>query len=348
MHPARVLRIHEPDVGLNAFVVIDHLRFPLAAGGTRMAPGVTEEEVAALARAMTYKFAVYGHRISGAKGGIDFSEGDRDAVLAAYFEAIRPWEGIFLTGPDMGTAPEDFVPREGFRNGVPMWARTHDGRGMDDLATGRGVAAAAELTLRRSGRSLDGAAVAVEGFGKAGSGAAIAFAKEGAHVVAVSTVAGMVHDPGGLDVGELLDLREKHGDDFPTLAPGRKGPREELFTVECDVLVPGARPHVLTAENAADLRCSVVSPAANVPYAPGATNALARRGIVALPDFVSNAGGVHLYESDECRGDDPEACLESVARLTREGTTRVLDRADGESLTPMDAALEIAKEFLRD
>ena len=63
MPPARVLRIHEPDVGLNAVVVIDHLRFPIAAGGTRMAPGVTEEEVAGLARAMTYKFAVYGHRI---------------------------------------------------------------------------------------------------------------------------------------------------------------------------------------------------------------------------------------------------------------------------------------------
>src|ERR671932_2336251 len=110
MQPARVLRIHEPDVGLDAVVVIDHVRFPLAAGGTRMAPGVTEEEVALLARAMTYKFAVYGHRIAGAKGGINFAGGERGAVLDAYREAIRPWRRIFLTGPDMGTAPEDFLP----------------------------------------------------------------------------------------------------------------------------------------------------------------------------------------------------------------------------------------------
>src|ERR687885_2086101 len=117
-----------------------------------MAPGVTEEEVAGLARAMTYKFAVYGHRIAGAKGGIDFSGGDRDAVPAAYLEAIRPWRRIFLTGPDMGTSPEDFLPPGGFRDGVPMWARTHEGRGMDDLATGQGVEASAEVVLERAGR----------------------------------------------------------------------------------------------------------------------------------------------------------------------------------------------------
>jgi glutamate dehydrogenase (NAD(P)+) len=346
MPPARVLRIHEPAVGLEAVVVIDHVRFPVAAGGTRMAPGVTEDEVARLARAMTYKFAVYGHRIAGAKGGIDFSGGDRAAVLGAYQEAIRPWRDVFLTGPDMGTAPEDFLPPGGFGDRMPMWARTHEGRGMDDLATGQGVATSAEVALERSGRALAGAAVAIEGFGKAGSGAAIAFAKAGARVVAVSTVAGMIHDRDGLDVAELLALRDEHGDAFVEHARVPAQPRGALFELACDVLVPGARPSVVTTANASALRCSAVVPAANIPYGRGAAEALAARGILAVPDFVANAGGVHLYESRECQGDDPAACLESVARINRDGTERVLERADRDGATPMEAAILLANEFL--
>ena len=182
--------------------------------------------------------------------------------------------------------------------------------------------------------------------GKAGSGAAIAFAKAGARVVAVSTVVGMLSDPDGLDVGELLELRGEHGDDFVRHAHAAMRPREELFAVECDVLVPGARPHVVSRENAASLACAVVSPAANIPYAPGAPDALAERGILALPDFVANAGGVHLYESPDCQGDDPVACLESVARINREGTERVLARAEAEGVTPMQAAFRLADDFL--
>ena len=146
--PARVLRIHEPGVGLDAFVVIDRLRFPFSAGGTRMAPGVTEQEVASLARAMTWKFAVYELPIAGAKGGIDFGgRGDREALLSAYKQAVEPWRELFGTGPDMGTSADDFLP-DGAED-RPMWARTHDGRGMDDLATGRG-----SRPLRRSRSSV--------------------------------------------------------------------------------------------------------------------------------------------------------------------------------------------------
>jgi len=343
--PARVLRIHEPDVGLEAFVVVDHTRFPYSAGGTRMAPGVTEAEVAGLARAMTWKFAVYGLPIAGAKGGIAYDgRAERAEILAAYKAAIEPLSEVFGTGPDMGTSADDFLPPDGER---PMWARTLDGRGMDDLATGRGVMASAAVALERLARPLAGATVAIEGFGKAGSGSALAFAGAGALVVAVSTVEGALVDPDGLDVEGLLELRDRHGDAFVHHAHVPARPREELFAVACDVLVPGARPHVLTAENAGSLRCAVVCPAANIPYAPGAPEALAERGVLALPDFVANAGGVHLYETDECRcGDDPAVCLESVVRENTAGTRRVLDRGDADGVTPMEAALRLAREYI--
>jgi glutamate dehydrogenase/leucine dehydrogenase len=152
-------------------------------------------------------------------------------------------------------------------------------------------------------------------------------------------------DSDGLDVEELLALRREHGDRLVHHAGVPPRAREELFAVECDVLVPGARPDVVTVASAPSLRVAGIVPAANIPYGPGAVEALHARGIVALPDFVSNAGGVHLYEAPEC-GDDPESCLAAVERLVAETTVRVLDAAEAEGVTPTEAALRIGRAFL--
>jgi glutamate dehydrogenase (NAD(P)+) len=91
-----VLHLRNPGVGLDAVVVVDHLLFPLAAGGTRMAPDVADDEVVALARAMTWKFTVHRLPVAGAKGGIRFASGDRGAVLRAYREGLEPLGDGFL------------------------------------------------------------------------------------------------------------------------------------------------------------------------------------------------------------------------------------------------------------
>jgi len=344
--PARVLEIKEPAVGLDAVVVIDHELFAISAGGTRMVRDVTTDEVTRLARAMTWKFAVCGVPYAGAKAGIRFDGGNRASVLDAYLERVGEWRHFFLTGPDIGTHPEDFLRLEPGGGTTPMWARTHEGMGMDDLAVGHGIKGAAEVALERLGRSLEGAAIAIEGFGKAGAGTARVCAHAGARVVAVSTIEGALVDPAGLDVDELLALRARHGDSFVQHGPAPTQPRAALFAVECDVLVPGARPDVIRPESVNELCCAVIVPVANAPYAPGATDALELRGILALPDFVTNAGGVHLYEAPECR-QDPERCLDAVERLVRETTRRVLDASDSDGITPTEAALRIAREFLR-
>jgi glutamate dehydrogenase (NAD(P)+) len=341
--PARVLELRNEEAGLDAIIVIDTELFPVSAGGTRMLPDVDRDEVARLARAMTWKFAACRVPYAGAKAGVRFAGGDRDAVLAAYKRALEPFKETFLTGPDMGTEPADFV--EDGATELPLWAKTHDGMGMDDLATGHGVKGAAEAALAHLGRSLSGASVAIEGFGKVGAGTARACARGGARVVAVSTVHGLLADPAGLDVELLLQLRRAYGDRFVEQGPASLRPREELFEVGCDILVPGARPHVITPELAGRGRWTVVAPGANVPYAPGAVEVLAGRGVVALPDFVSNSGGVHLYESV---GDDEDtgAALETIERLVREAVTRVLASAARTGVTPMQAALDDAREYL--
>jgi glutamate dehydrogenase (NAD(P)+) len=90
-----------------------------------------------------------------------------------------------------------------------------------------------------------------------------------------------------------------------------------------------------------------VVPVANAPYAPGALNELARRGILALPDFVTNAGGVQLYEAPECQEGDPLPCLEAVERLVGATTLRVLEASAAEEITPTESALRIAREYLQ-
>jgi glutamate dehydrogenase (NAD(P)+) len=341
--PAKVLDLRDESVGLDAVVVVDHELFPVAAGGTRMLPDVDESEVARLARAMTWKFASCRVPYAGAKAGVRFAGGDRAAVLSAYKRALEPYRECFLTGPDMGTQPADFV-EEGAAE-LPLWAKSYEGLGMDDLATGHGVKGAAEAALAHLGRRFEGATVAIEGFGKVGAGTARACARGGAKIVGVSTVNGLVADPEGLDVELLQALRVSHGDRLVEQGPTPARPREELFGLECDVLVPGARPDSVTLDLAGSGRWAVVAPGANVPYAAGAIEILHRRGIVAVPDFVSNSGGVHLYESVS-QDADPAEALVLIEELVRVAVARLLQAADEGGVTPMHAALADARAYL--
>ena len=339
----RLIELRDDAEGLEAFVVIDHDLFSMSAGGTRMLPDVDVEEVARLARAMTWKFAACRVPYAGAKAGIRFAGGDRAAVLAAYKQALAPYREVFLTGPDMGTSPADFV--DAADEPPPLWAQSHDGLDMDDLAAGHGVIAAAEAALAHRGRSLPGATVALEGFGKVGAGAAHACARAGARIVGVSTVDGLLADPDGLDVAELFALRGRHGDRFVEHGSRPVRPRQDLFELECDVLVPGARPDSITADVAERVRCVVVAPGANIPYGAGAVEVLHGRGILAVPDFVSNSGGVHLYET-VAPDDEPEAALGEIESVVREMVAGTLATADKLGITPLAAALRAAREYL--
>jgi glutamate dehydrogenase (NAD(P)+) len=338
----RVIELYDELAGLEAFVVIDHDLFPVSAGGTRMLPDVDLEEVARLARAMTWKHAAFHFPYAGAKAGVRFASGNREALIAAYRRALEPYSDVYLTGPDMGTSPTDFLDDLG--DPLPLWARDSEGLGMDDLATGHGVKAAAEAGLARFGRTLDGAAVAIEGFGKVGAGTASACARAGARIVGVSTVHGLVADSAGLDVEELLTLRERHGDRFVEYASSPPLKREALFQLECDVLVPGARPDSITPAVAHRLRCAVVAPAGNIPFGAGALGVLHRNGVVAIPDFMSNGGGNLLYELDQ--DTQPAEALAAIETGVRDRVERVLAGAEDLRITPYAGALCAAREYV--
>ena len=111
------------------------------------------------------------------------------------------------------------------------------------------------------------------------------------------------------------------------------------------MLVPGARPDSITRDVAARLRCAVVAPGANVPYGPGAVEELHRRGIAAVPDFIANAGGIHLYTRVAQDASPPEA-IAHIEALIREVVERTLAAADEHDITPLAAAFRAGREFL--
>ena len=225
------------------FVVFDLPGVPESAGGTRLAPDVSLAEVMLLARAMTYKYAALGAQMGGAKAGVRGDPADhagKAALMARFCAEIAPLTvtGRLLTGPDMGTAEEDFAPLRERRAAPAAIRAVMDGVPFEDLLTGFGVAVAAEAALgHRWGGGWDGRSVAIEGFGKVGGGVAREVTRRGGRVAAVSTVAGCVMDPAGLDTERLLALRRTHGDACVLHYGRTAGPPGELFTaVDADVV----------------------------------------------------------------------------------------------------------------
>ena len=342
-----------PDVveldSVPGFLVFDMPGAPVSAGGTRLAPDVSVAEVALLARAMTYKFAALGWEVGGAKAGVRGDPADRAgkaALMARFCAEVAPLVAAdrFRTGPDMGTSEEDFAPlREGRAPPAAMRA-VLGGVPFEDLLTGYGVAAAAEAALGAEwGWGWDSRSVAIEGFGKVGGGVAREVIRRGGRVVAVSTVAGCVADPSGLDVELLLALRREHGDACVARYGRPPGPPGQLFRVAADVVIPGTRPGVISARVAGSLPpgVQVVAPAANAPYTTAGAEILRQRGILALPDFVCNAGAVIGYRS--APDADPGQVLADVEAKIAEVIREAMRHPGG----PLAGACERAEEFLR-
>jgi glutamate dehydrogenase (NAD(P)+) len=308
-----------------------------AAGGTRMAEDVTVDELALLARAMTYKFAVFEGRTGGAKAGLRPRLLDtREETITRYCEEIRPMvaEGRFLTGADLGTATADFA---GLDDGCPsVFGEVIDGIGFEEVVTGRGVVAAAEAWLG----SLEGRTVALEGFGKVGHGVAREVVRRGGRLVAVSTLRGAVATAGGFDVDELVQARAEHGESFVHHLGLEVHLPRELHELRVDVLVPGARVGVYSAELAQRVQAKVIAPAANVPYTVEGLRTLRSKRVAALPDFVCNGGAVLAYQAPGAL-----TAAEVLGRVDRE----IGDRVEAARLAKMDPirhAAMLAETFM--
>jgi glutamate dehydrogenase/leucine dehydrogenase len=163
----------------------------------------------------------------------------------------------------------------------------------------------------------------------------------GAVLVGACDIGGSLHDPAGLDVPRLLALR-KEGRPLADYPGGSHGERDAVIDMPCDIWIPAARPDVLNESNVHRLRTRVVAQGANIPCTEGAERALHARGILVLPDFVVNAGGV-ICGSVEYHGGNEADALELIRRRIQENTAQVLEMAAREGVPPRQAALTMAR-----
>jgi glutamate dehydrogenase (NAD(P)+) len=276
-------------------------------GGLRYHPDVTLEEVMALAAWMTVKNAAVNLPFGGAKGGVRvdpkrLSMKELERLTRRYTSeigiVIGPQQDI--PAPDVNTNAQVMawmmdtysINVGATATGVVTGKPVHLGGSLGRVkATGRGVFVTGREAARRIGLGLDGARVAVQGFGNVGSAAAELFAGAGAKIVAVQDHSGSVHNPQGLDMGALMPHAREHGG-VHQFADGEHLDNEAFWDLPCDIVIPAALEGQLSAARAARLKARLVLEGANGPTVPAADDVLADRGILVVPDVICNAGGV--------------------------------------------------------
>jgi glutamate dehydrogenase (NAD(P)+) len=337
--PAKIVHVREPVLGLEAVLVVDNVARGPSIGGLRMAPDVSAEECARLARAMTLKNAAAGLAHGGGKSvlrGDPRMPADRkERLVRAFAHALRH-EADYIFGPDMGTDETcmGWVADEiGRAVGLPS---ALGGIPLDEIgATGWGLRHAAEVAAPYCGLDLKGARVAIQGFGAVGKHGARFLGDAGAVLVAASDSQGTVHRADGLDVARLIALKEG-GRSVVEHEGARRLPGDAILDVPCDIWIPAARPDVVREDNAGRLATRLVLQGANIPFTPGAEQALHERGVLVIPDFIANAGGV-ICAAMEYRGATQGAAFAAIQEKIRANTRAVLDHAAaaGDELPPL-------------
>jgi len=328
-------------------------------GGLRFHPDVHLNEVRALAMWMTWKCAIPNIPYGGAKGGVkvdykNLSPKELENLSRAYASAIGPLIGTDrdIPAPDVGTDPQvmawivDTYSREqgawspGVVTGKPVDVSGTLGR---DAATGRGIQFAVEEAARYRGLQLDGATVAVQGFGNAGQWSARLLAEQGCRVLAVSDTSGGVFNGLGLDV-ETAVTHKLSTNQISTFRDGDRISNAELLTLDVDILVPAAFENQITAANAADVKARIIAEAANGPTTLEADRILGEKDTFIVPDVLASAGGVVVsyFEWVQNRQGmfwEEKQVNASLNRIMRKAFGQVAALSETEGVTMREAAL---------
>jgi len=348
--PERIIQTYDVKTRTEGILVIDNTARGLGKGGIRIEPDVTIDEVARLARAMTWKNALADIPFGGAKAGIriDPKKVDKAAAVRAFARALKELvPSSYVPGPDMNCgeaemaifAKELGTPKAATGKPLYMGGLPHELG-----STGFGVGHATITALDYKKIPSGSATIAIEGFGNVGTFAAMFLTDRGAKLIAVSDSKGMIYNEKGLDFDELKMVKETKGSVIDCKC-GKVLPKEELFGLKCDVLIPGARPDVITDANKHIVKARIIVEAANIPIPEKVELELEKKGILIVPDFVANAGGV-ISSYIEFTGGTKEQMFKTVEEKITKNTRLVLEKSNGRDTRAV--ALGIAKERVLD
>ncbi|MCB0389639.1 MAG: Glu/Leu/Phe/Val dehydrogenase [Bdellovibrionales bacterium] len=276
-------------------------------GGLRYHQSVNLSEVAALSMLMTFKNSLLGLPLGGAKGGVtvnpnQLSTNELEHLTRRFTSELSPFIGPDedIPAPDVGTdsqtmawmldtySMESGFSQTGVVTGKPIEIGGSQGR---ECATGLGVVYVTEKALATRGKKIQGATMAIQGFGKVGMHAAIEAFALGAKVVAVSDVTGAIYHPEGLNITDV----KKYIDENKVLKGYPNAQTidgEELLELDVDVLAPCALDGVINSTNVDRIKAPIIVEGANGPVTVNASDELYKRNTMIIPDILANGGGV--------------------------------------------------------
>lgn len=340
--PVRISHLYDPEIPFHAFVVIDNTARGPSLGGVRITHDVTPEEVARLARTMTFKSAAAGLYLGGGKSGIvaDPQHPRIEEIVRRFARMIARMDD-YIPAPDMGSNETmmAWIKEEiGRVAGLP---EELGGLPLDKLgATGYGLSVCAEVACQQIGLPLNGARIAIQGFGNVGSAAARFLADQGAVLVALSDREGTAWSGQGLDLPAALKAHDQGGD-MVAAAGGDRLPQEAIFGIDCDILIPAATPDVIRADNQGQIHARMLLEGANIPATREAEQLLAERGVLVVPDFIANAGGL-IMAAAEYYGKTEQEAFDEIRTNLHHNTSEILQHSRRESILPRQAAEDIA------
>ncbi|MCR4261271.1 MAG: Glu/Leu/Phe/Val dehydrogenase [Candidatus Colwellbacteria bacterium] len=359
--PENIVRIYDPKIDMEGFLVIDNTLAGPGKGGFRMAPDVTVEEVSRLARAMTLKNILAGVPFGGAKAGIVWKGGKDDLDLKekyvrSFARALKPFLGKrYISAPDVNVGareirwlvdeakdwnaatgkPIDLCTRRRFKKicGIPH----------ELGSTGFGVAHATHQAAEVLGMDIKGARVAIHGFGNVAMFAHKFLSEMGATTVAVANSKYTFFAESGLDndfLNAVID-GEKKLEDYP----GEKLPLEKFWEIESDILIPASVTDVINESNKDKIKTKLIVEGANIPMRENIEDELFQRGIMIVPDVVANSGGV-ISSYAEYMGMSNGKMFKLIEEKVVPITKAVMTKSVKEKTNPRVVAMQIASERL--
>jgi glutamate dehydrogenase (NAD(P)+) len=274
------------------------------------------------------------------------SKPEKERLIRALAAALRNFPE-YVMGPDMGTDEEcmAWIKDEIDKRNVTGLPAEAGGIPIDQIgATAWGIRHAIEVALPYcnlpQGFSLAQVRLAVQGFGAVGKNAAHFLVDQGAVLVGAADSQGSVYDPDGLDVNKLIRLKDigKSVVDYPV---GQKMDRDAIVGFDCDIWIPAARPDVVNEGNMQNLKAKLVVEGANIPITEGAEKYLHEKGVLCIPDFIANAGGV-ICAAMEYRGKIESEALMVIQDKIRTNTRLVLEESRNKNILPRQAAMNLA------
>jgi len=350
--PEQIVTVYDPALDMNGFVVIDNTALGVGKGGSRMTPTVSVEEVFRLARTMTWKNALAGIPFGGAKSGIvmpgDIDIKTKKAFVQSFARALKPLiHNSYVMGPDVNSGEREmdwFAEALKDRNSATGKSLKKGGLPHELGSTGFGVAHAARVAMNLMGMDIKKTTVAIEGFGNVGSFAFKFLSEMGARIVAIGDSRGTAYKEDGFDFDKIMAIRKqrKSVSEYPGAKPMT---RNAIFGLKVDVLIPATVTDVINDKNKRSIKAKLIVEGANIPMSDTIEKELFKKGIMIVPDFVANAGGV-ISSYAEYKGYKPKRMFSMVKSKVTKAAREVVSRSLKRRQNPRTVAEKLAKEIV--